>query len=86
MHIFRLLDAGFDVAGNNGIVVLGLANVLKQTAVTYLAGCGVDTPEIEHDFAKQLLLDDGEDVRVGRSVDDYLLQQVEGQRGDVFLG
>lgn len=51
MYIFSLLDAGLDIAGDDRIVVFGLANVFQQTAMTNFAGCDVDTPEIEHNFA-----------------------------------
>lgn len=52
MHVFSLLDAGFDVAGNDRIVVFTLADVFEETAVTNLTSCDVDTPEIKYNFAK----------------------------------
>lgn len=76
MDVFSLLNTGFDVGGDDRIVVFGLSNVLKQTAVTNFARCDVDTPEIEDNFAEQLFLDDGEDIGIGGSVDYDFLQQV----------
>lgn len=74
MNVLSLLDAGLDVAGDDGIVVLALANVLKQTAVTNFTGCDVDTAQIEDNFAEQLFLYDGENVGIWGSVDDDFLQ------------
>lgn len=74
MNVLSLLDAGLDVAGDDGIVVLALANVLKQTAVTNFTSCDVDTAQIEDNFAEQLFLYDGENVGIWGSVDDDFLQ------------
>lgn len=76
MHVLSLLDARFNVAGNDRIVVLGLANVLEQAAVTNFARGDVDAAEIEHDLTEQFFLYDGVDLGLGRGADYDFLQQV----------
>lgn len=85
VRVVGLLDAGADVGEHHGVVVPALADVLEHALVADLAGGDADAAQVQDDLAQQLLLDDGEDVRLGRGVHDYPLQQAQRQCRDVLL-